>query len=160
MLDLHARRHATSRAAREAGIPIHVSTDGGAASRTAWWSTEMHELLACGFSNAEALDAGSWAARRRPSGMPGVGDADADLLVLAGDPRDDLGVLRIPIAIRAARAHHLRPVRHRVAIAVSIRVNRFWKTGSRAIAENDGLAWRCRGDERGGQRPFPTLRGG
>ncbi len=25
--------------------------------------------------------------------------ADADLLVLAGDPRDDLGVLRIPIAI-------------------------------------------------------------
>jgi imidazolonepropionase-like amidohydrolase len=99
MLDLHARRHATIAAAREAGIPIYVGTDGGGRIAHGLVVDEMHELLACGFSNAEALDAGSWAARRwlgRPALEEG---ADADLLVLAGDPRDDLGVLRIPIAI-------------------------------------------------------------
>ena len=99
MLDLHARRHATIAAAREAGIPVYVGTDGGGRIAHGLVVDEMHELLACGFSDAEALDAGSWAARRwlgRPALEEG---ADADLLVLAGDPRDDLGVLRIPIAI-------------------------------------------------------------
>lgn len=99
MRDLHARRHATVAAAREAGIPIYVGTDAGGYIPHGIAAQEMHELVTAGFSAVEALDAGTWAARawlRRPGLEEG---ADADLLVLDTDPRTDLGTLRSPRAI-------------------------------------------------------------
>ncbi len=99
MLDLHARRHATIAAAHEAGIPIYVGTDAGGSLRHGLVVEEIHELLGAGLSPGEALSAGSWAAREW-LGRPGLAEGeDADLLVLDGDPRADLGVLRAPRAV-------------------------------------------------------------
>ena len=99
MRDLHARRHATIGAAREAGIPIYVGTDAGGTIAHGLAVDEMEELVTAGFTPREALDAGAWAARawlRHPGLEEG---ADADLLVLDGDPRLDLSALRAPRAI-------------------------------------------------------------
>lgn len=99
MLDLHARRHATIGAAREAGVPVFVGTDAGGHIAHGLAVEEMHELMECGFTATEALDAGTWA-ERRWLGQPGLEEgADADLLVIGGDPRVDLGLLRTPTAI-------------------------------------------------------------
>ena len=117
---LPARPAYRSTSARTAGP--HRARPGG---------RRMHELLACGFSNAEALDAGSWAARRwlgRPALEEG---ADADLLVLAGDPRDDLGCCASRSRSCCAGAPSKAGPAPKQCLAVSIRVNRFWKTGSR-----------------------------
>ncbi len=106
MLDLHARRHMTIAAARDAGVPVYVGTDAGGHIAHGLAVDEMHELRRCGFSMVEALDAGSWAARRWLD-RPGLEEgADADLLVLPGDPREELGVLRAPRAI-VLRGHTL-----------------------------------------------------
>jgi Imidazolonepropionase and related amidohydrolases len=86
-------------AAREAGIPIYVGTDAGGTIAHGLAVDEMEELVTAGFSPVEALDAGAWAARawlRHPGLEEG---ADADLLVLDGDPRLDLSALRAPRAI-------------------------------------------------------------
>jgi imidazolonepropionase-like amidohydrolase len=99
MLDLHARRYATIGAAHEAGVPIFVGTDAGGSLRHGLVVEEIRELAAAGLSATEALWAGSWGARDW-LGRPGLAEGeDADLLVLGGDPRTDLGVLGRPRAI-------------------------------------------------------------
>ncbi|WP_076259811.1 amidohydrolase family protein [Intrasporangium flavum] len=99
MLDLHARRHATVGAAHEAGIPIYVGTDAGGSLPHGLAVQEMVELTLAGLTRLEALAAGTWSARAW-LGQPGLEEgADADLLVVPGDPREDLAVLADPTGI-------------------------------------------------------------
>ncbi len=99
MLDLHARRYATVRAAHEAGVPVRAGTDAGGSLPHGLIAHEVAELHAAGLSPADALDAACWAARRW-LGRPGLAEGDpADLLVLPADPRRDVGVLAAPTAV-------------------------------------------------------------
>lgn len=99
MRDLHERRYATVAAAAEAGIPVFVGTDAGGVLPHGLAVDEMHELLRAGFSPSAALDAGIWATRDW-LGRPGLVEGeDADLVVVAADPRTDLSVLREPQAV-------------------------------------------------------------
>jgi imidazolonepropionase-like amidohydrolase len=99
MLDLHARRHETIGLAHEAGIPIDVGTDAGGSLRHGLVAQEVRELEKAGLPRVEALGAATWAAREW-LGRPALDEGDpADLVVLAEDPRDDLGVLAHPVAI-------------------------------------------------------------
>ncbi|MFC7491780.1 MULTISPECIES: amidohydrolase family protein [unclassified Knoellia] len=99
MLDLHARRHETFGAAREAGIPIYLGTDAGGSIAHGLAALEVIELSRIGFSNVEVLGAATWGARKW-LGRPGLEEgADADLLVLDRDPRKDLTVLGKPTAV-------------------------------------------------------------
>ena len=96
MLDLHARRFATIGAAREAGIPVYVGTDGGGSLPHGLVADEVAHLGRAGFTPQQALDAACWGARSW-LGWPGLGEGDeADLVVYPADPRADLGVLAAP----------------------------------------------------------------
>lgn len=99
MLDLHERRYATVAAAHEAGVPVYVGTDAGGSLRHGLVAQEMAELVAAGLTRVEALGAATWAAREW-LGRPGLVEGeDADLVVLAEDPRADIAVLAAPAAI-------------------------------------------------------------
>jgi imidazolonepropionase-like amidohydrolase len=96
---LGQRRMNVFAGAYEAGVPIYAGTDAGGYLPHGLVAQEIAELSR--FSPPErALAAGSWAARKwlgRPSEL--VDGAPADLLVLATDPRADLGVLAHPTHI-------------------------------------------------------------
>jgi len=99
MRALHARRHQTIGAAHDAGIPIYAGTDAGGALAHGRVADEVQELTRAGLSNVEALSAACWEARewlRRDGLHEG---AQADLVVLDGDPREDLRVLQAPRAV-------------------------------------------------------------
>ena len=99
MLDLHDRRYATIGAAHEAGVPIYVGTDAGGSLPHGLVGAEMVELTKAGLSNLEVISAATWGAREW-LGRPGlVEGADADLIVLAADPRDDVGVVTDPSGV-------------------------------------------------------------
>lgn len=105
MRALHARRYDTVRSAYEAGVPLYAGTDAGGSLPHGLVVDEVLELAAAGLPPVAALSAACWAARdwlRRPGLSEG---APADLLVLAGDPRVDLQVLRSAVVV-------LRGVRH------------------------------------------------
>ena len=96
---LHARRYATVAALHEAGAPVFAGTDAGSVLPHGLVVDELHELAAAGLPRTAALDAATWSARRW-LGHPALAEgASADLLVLDGDPRADLGVLRAPRAV-------------------------------------------------------------
>jgi imidazolonepropionase-like amidohydrolase len=96
MLALHERRYETVRAAHEAGIPVFVGTDAGGSLPHGLVAQEAAELVTAGLTPAEALSAGVWGAREW-LGRPGLEEgADADLVVYAADPREDIGVLAHP----------------------------------------------------------------
>jgi imidazolonepropionase-like amidohydrolase len=99
MRDLHARRHRTIAAAHDAGIPIYAGTDAGGALAHGRVADEVQELARAGLSNVEALSAACWSARDwlRRDGI--VEGAQADLVVLDDDPREDLRVLQAPRAV-------------------------------------------------------------
>lgn len=82
--------------AYDAGVPIYAGTDAGGYLPHGLVGQEIEALSTV--SSAEyALGAGSWRARRwlgRPAEL--TEGAPADLLVLDGDPRTDLTVLRRP----------------------------------------------------------------
>ncbi|MBB2899915.1 imidazolonepropionase-like amidohydrolase [Kineococcus radiotolerans] len=100
---LHARRYATVAALHESGVAVFAGTDAGSVLPHGLVVDELHELVAAGLPVTAALDAGCWAARRW-LGHPGlVEGASADLLVLDGDPRADLGVLRRPRVVLRGR---------------------------------------------------------
>ncbi len=99
MLDLHARRYDTIRTAHEAGIPVYVGTDAGGSLAHGLAAQEVERLTRCGFTPLEALDAGTWAARSWLGRTALEEGAEADLLVLAQDPRADIGTLTAPRAI-------------------------------------------------------------
>jgi imidazolonepropionase-like amidohydrolase len=99
MLDLHARRYETFGAAREAGIPIYVGTDAGGSIEHGLAAKEAVELTRIGFTHTEVLGAATWGAREW-LGRPGLEEgADADLLVLGRDPREDVTALGEPDAV-------------------------------------------------------------
>ena len=99
MIDLHERRFATIGAAYEAGVPIYLGTDAGGSLAHGLAPLEMLELAKAGMPPAAVLDAATWGARAW-LGQSGIEEgADADLLVLPGDPRRDLGVVQTPTAI-------------------------------------------------------------
>jgi imidazolonepropionase-like amidohydrolase len=99
MLALHSRRYETIAAAHEEGVPVYVGTDAGGSLTHGLVAHEVAELTKAGFSSVEALDAACWRARRW-LGRPGLEEgADADLVVYAADPRDDVGVLADPASI-------------------------------------------------------------
>jgi imidazolonepropionase-like amidohydrolase len=96
MLYLHARRYQTIAAAHEAGIPIYLGTDAGGSLRHGLAAQEAVELARAGLGPRGALDAAAYAARRW-LGRPGLEEgADADLLVLDADPREDIAALSRP----------------------------------------------------------------
>ena len=99
MLDLHARRHATIGAAHEAGVPIYVGTDAGGSLPHGLVAQEMVELTKAGLTATEVVSAATWGAREW-LGRPGlVEGADADLVVYASDPREDVAVVADPRAV-------------------------------------------------------------
>jgi imidazolonepropionase-like amidohydrolase len=96
MRDLHARRYATVAAAHEAGIPIYCGTDAGGSLGHGRVAEEVLELAAAGLPTSAALSAATWGARRW-LGRHGLTEgAQADVVVLSGDPREDLRVLLAP----------------------------------------------------------------
>jgi imidazolonepropionase-like amidohydrolase len=93
---LHAQRYATVVAAYEEGVPVFVGTDAGGSLPHGLIAREVAELVAAGIPATAALDAASWGARSwlgRPALEEG---AFADLVVYAGDPRQDITVLGDP----------------------------------------------------------------
>jgi imidazolonepropionase-like amidohydrolase len=99
MLDLHARRHATVGAAHEAGVPIYVGTDAGGSLPHGLVGDEMVELTRAGLSSVEVISAATWGARAW-LGRPGLEEgAEADLVVLRSDPRDDVATVKDPAGV-------------------------------------------------------------
>ena len=99
MLDLHERRYATIAAARDAGIPVYVGTDAGGSLPHGLVATEVAHLAHAGFTTSEALDAACWGARSW-LGRPGLEEGEeADLVVYADDPREDLAALAAPTLV-------------------------------------------------------------
>jgi imidazolonepropionase-like amidohydrolase len=96
MIDLYQRRYATIAQARDAGIPVYVGTDAGGSLPHGLVATEVAHLAHAGFTTSEALDAACWGARSW-LGRPGLEEGEeADLVVYADDPRDDLATLAAP----------------------------------------------------------------
>lgn len=96
---LHAARYERIAAAHDAGVPLYVGTDAGGSLAHGLVAGEVAELVAAGFSPADALDAACWAARRW-LGAPGLAPGDpADLVVYPADPRTDPAVLAHPTAV-------------------------------------------------------------
>jgi imidazolonepropionase-like amidohydrolase len=96
MIDLYQRRYATIAHARDAGIPVYVGTDAGGSLPHGLVATEVAHLAHAGFTTTEALDAACWAARSW-LGRPGLDEGEeADLVVYADDPREDLAALAAP----------------------------------------------------------------
>ena len=99
MRALHARRHATVAAAYDAGIAVYAGTDAGGALAHGRIADEVLELSAAGLPAVAALSAACWSARDWLGRDGLVEGASADLLVLDGDPRQDLRVLQAPRAV-------------------------------------------------------------
>ena len=99
MRALFERRHTTVAAAHEAGLPVYAGTDAGGALAHGRVVDEVRELARAGLPAVEALSAACWSARSW-LGRDGLTEgASADLLVLDGDPREDLRRLHDPVAV-------------------------------------------------------------
>jgi imidazolonepropionase-like amidohydrolase len=99
MRDLHARRYATVAAAHEAGIAVYCGTDAGGSLGHGRVADEVLELAAAGLPTTAALSAAAWGARAWLGRDGLVEGAQADLVVLADDPREDLRTLTAPTAV-------------------------------------------------------------
>jgi len=97
MRRLHARRKETIRAAYDAGVAIYAGTDAGGVLPHGLIADEVAELAEYGLSPADALGAASWRAREwlGLDGTLGEGTT-ADFVVYAGNPLEDLRLLRDP----------------------------------------------------------------
>ncbi len=94
MRALHAARYDTVRTAYEAGVPLYAGTDAGGSLAHGLVVDEVLELATAGLPPVAALAAACWSARAW-LGRPALGEGTpADLLVVPGDPREDLEVLR------------------------------------------------------------------
>jgi imidazolonepropionase-like amidohydrolase len=99
MRRLYGSAHDRLRAALDAGVPMYCGTDAGSMIRHGMVADEIRAMHALGLPAADALAAGSWAAREW-LGLPGlVPGAPADLVVYDTDPRADLRVLDAPARI-------------------------------------------------------------
>jgi imidazolonepropionase-like amidohydrolase len=89
---------AVVRQAAERGVRVLAGTDAGMVPHGRI-ADEIGRLLAAGLAPGQALGAGSWLAREY-MGLPGIVEgAPADIVAYAGDPREDVEVLRRPRAI-------------------------------------------------------------
>ncbi len=96
MRDLHARCHARTATAREAGVPVYAGSDAGSMIAHGRIADEVEALKGIGMSATEALGAACWDARRW-LGRPGLDHgASADLLCYSEDPRQGPAVLNRP----------------------------------------------------------------
>jgi len=94
MRRLRKRRHARTRDASDAGVALLVGTDAGGVLGHGIVHDELDELVACGLTPTQVLEAATWGPRTF-LGVPALEDgAPADLLVTATDPREDVSVLR------------------------------------------------------------------
>jgi imidazolonepropionase-like amidohydrolase len=96
MLALHERRYETVAGLHEAGVPVYVGTDAGGSLPHGLVAQEVAELVTAGLAPLDALDAACWAARRWLGRDALDEGAEADLVVYADDPREDVGVLAHP----------------------------------------------------------------
>jgi len=86
------------REAVDAGVPVIAGTDAGMGPH-GLVRNEIRLIAATGVPAAQALGAGSWAARSLLR-LPGIEDgAPADVVGFRRDPREDLGVLAEPALI-------------------------------------------------------------
>ena len=99
MRALHARRYDTVRDAYDAGVAIYCGTDAGGSLAHGRVADEVLELAAAGLPTGAALSAASWGAREWLGHEGLVEGAQADLLVLADDPRADLRTLTAPTQV-------------------------------------------------------------
>jgi imidazolonepropionase-like amidohydrolase len=99
MRALHARRYDTVRSAHEAGIPIYTGTDAGGSLAHGRIADEVLELAAAGLPPVAALDAATWSARAWLGREGLVEGAQADLVVLSADPRQELAALQHPSCV-------------------------------------------------------------
>ena len=99
MRALHARRHSTVATAFEAGLAVYAGTDAGGSLAHGRVVDEVAELAKAGLPKVEALSAACWAARAWLGRDGLVEGGQADLLVLDGDPREDLRRLADPVAV-------------------------------------------------------------
>lgn len=97
LMDLHARRHQTIGKAIEAGIGVWSGTDAGTVVPHGEILSEVAELAALGGSDF-AIKASSWGARQWLGAAGAEVGASADLIVMTGDPRNDVAELRRPVA--------------------------------------------------------------
>lgn len=105
MLALHERRFETIAAAHDAGIDVFVGTDAGGSLPHGLVAQEMELLTRAGFTTREAFAAGTWRSRDW-LGHPAIAEGeDADLVVLADDPRVDVRACGTPehVILRGAR---------------------------------------------------------
>ncbi len=107
MIEIYERRYATISDARDAGIPIYVGTDAGGSLPHGLVATEVAHLAHAGFTTDEALDAACWGARSW-LGWPGLEEGEeADLVVYADDPCEDLATLAAPaLVVLRGIPHH------------------------------------------------------
>lgn len=99
MRALHARRHAHVRDLYDAGVRLLVGTDAGGTIEHGRLPDEAAEMVRAGVPAAAVVAAASWRAREY-LGVPGLAEgADADLVVLAADPREDVRALGHPRAV-------------------------------------------------------------
>ncbi|MET0136238.1 MAG: amidohydrolase family protein [Kibdelosporangium sp.] len=96
MLQLHARVGETVRMAVEAGVPVYAGTDAGGGIAHGRIADEIIALHNAGMSPAQALAAGSWAARDWLGYSALEEGSAADIVAYARDPREDLSVLKSP----------------------------------------------------------------
>ncbi|MGH8997769.1 MAG: amidohydrolase family protein [Acidimicrobiia bacterium] len=96
MRRLHASAHQRLRNAWEAGVPVYCGTDAGSIVAHGRVVDEVCALAAAGLPAADALAAGSWAARHWLSRPGLVEGAHGDFIVYDDDPRKDLRMLAHP----------------------------------------------------------------
>ena len=121
MRSLHARRNDTVRAAHEAGIPIYAGTDAGGSLPHGGVGLEVLALAAAGLSKIAALNAAAWGARAW-LGRPAIEEgAQADLVVLADDPREDLTTLLRPATVILRGTARVRDVGEPSAVELPLR---------------------------------------
>jgi imidazolonepropionase-like amidohydrolase len=101
MRTLHAGARRNAAEAFEAGVPVYAGTDAGGVLPHGLLAREVVALAEAGIPAADAVAAGSWAARDfllGGGGVLGPGDS-ADLVVLRADPRRDPRVLLDPLLV-------------------------------------------------------------
>lgn len=96
MVDLFEQHPQRLRAAYEAGVPMYAGTDAGGGIKHGSIAEEVIALAGIGMTPYDALGAASWRARDW-LGRPGLEEGQpADFACYAGNPLDDVAVLRTP----------------------------------------------------------------
>ncbi len=99
MREMHARRYEQVRMLHDAGVPLLVGTDAGGTIGHGRIADECALLVEAGVPAADVVAAATWRARRI-LGFGALDDgASADLVVYPADPREDIRVLRHPVAV-------------------------------------------------------------